>query len=166
MPAHAKLARARLVRQMPSDVVWGWVGPLLIAAFAGILRFWRLGNPKSFVFDETYYAKDAYALLKYGVEQNFVKGDDTTKDLANQRILAGDLDHVFAGSPDTASAARTAEGPGTTVTVTPASTAAATNRKPGSDTDGIPASVTSTTRSPDFKAVSSSSVRATSLASS
>jgi dolichyl-phosphate-mannose-protein mannosyltransferase len=99
MPAHAKLARARLVRQMPSDVVWGWVGPLLIAAFAGILRFWRLGNPKSFVFDETYYAKDAYALLKYGVEQNFVKGNETTKDLANQRILAGDFDHVFAGSP-------------------------------------------------------------------
>ena len=86
-----ELARARLVRQMPSDIVWGWVGPIVIALFAGVLRFWRLGTPKSFVFDETYYAKDAYALLKYGVEQNYVKGDDKTKDLANQRILAGDF---------------------------------------------------------------------------
>jgi dolichyl-phosphate-mannose-protein mannosyltransferase len=99
MTARAQLARARLVRQMPSDVVWGWVGPIVIALFAGVLRFWRLGTPKSFVFDETYYAKDAYALLKFGVEQNFVKGDDKTKDLANQRILAGDFNDIFAGSP-------------------------------------------------------------------
>src|SRR5688500_8174035 len=70
MTARAKLARDRLVRPMPSDVLWGWVGPILIALFAGGLRFWRLGTPKSFVFDETYYAKDAFSLLKFGVEQN------------------------------------------------------------------------------------------------
>ncbi len=99
MTARAKLARERLVRPMPSDILWGWVGPILIALFAGGLRFWRLGTPKSFVFDETYYAKDAFSLLKFGVEQNFVKGDDKTKDLANQRILAGDFNDVFAGSP-------------------------------------------------------------------
>ena len=99
MTARAKLARDRLVRPMPSDILWGWVGPMLIALFAGGLRFWRLGTPKSFVFDETYYAKDALSLLKFGVEQNFVKGDDKTKDLANQRILAGDFNDVFARQP-------------------------------------------------------------------
>src|SRR5688500_3460973 len=70
MTARAKLARDRLVRPMPSDILWGWVGPILIALFAGGLRFWRLGTPKSFVFAETYYAKDAFSLLKYGGEQN------------------------------------------------------------------------------------------------
>ena len=48
------------------------------------------------------------------------------------------------GSPDTASAMSTADGPGTPVTRTSASTAALTRRYPGSETDGIPASVTTT----------------------
>ena len=84
---------------MPADGIWGWVAPLLIAALAGVLRFWKLGRPKTFIFDETYYAKDAYSLLKFGVEQNFVKGDDEKVDLANQRIVAGDFHDIFAGSP-------------------------------------------------------------------
>ena len=99
MTARTQLARARLVRQMPSDVVWGWVGPLLIALFAGGLRFWRLGTPKSFIFDETYYAKDGYALLKFGVEQNFVRSEDGKTDLANIRIIDGKFDDIFAGTP-------------------------------------------------------------------
>ena len=59
------------------------------------------------------------------------------------------------GSPDTARAVSTALGPGTAVTVMPCSTAAATSRKPGSETLGIPASVASTTRSPDSSASTS-----------
>ena len=55
-----RAVRERLVRPMPDDGLWGWGAPLLIAAFAGILRFWRLGTPKAFIFDETYYAKDAW----------------------------------------------------------------------------------------------------------
>jgi hypothetical protein len=50
------------------------------------------------------------------------------------------------GRPEIASAVRTADGPGTAVTRTPASTAAATSRYPGSETLGMPASVTSSTR--------------------
>ena len=69
------------------------------------------------------------------------------------------------GSPETASAVSTAEGPGTAMTSTPASRAAATSRYPGSDTLGIPASVTSSTRSPASIASTSDGVRAVSLPS-
>ena len=57
--------RERLTPPMPTDVLWGWLGPLLITAVAGVLRFWDLGRPKAFIFDETYYAKDAWSLLHF-----------------------------------------------------------------------------------------------------
>ncbi len=53
----------------------------------------------------------------------------------------------------------TADGPGTDVTSRPASAAAATSRYPGSDTDGIPASVTSTTVCPARIRSSSAGIR-------
>ena len=93
-----RAVRERLVRPMPDDGLWGWGAPLLIAAFAGIMRFWRLGTPKAFIFDETYYVKDAYALLHFGVEQNYIAGTGKHKDLANQHILAGNLHNLFTGS--------------------------------------------------------------------
>ena len=68
----------------------GWVGALAVTALAGFLRLWDLGQPRVFVFDETYYAKDAYALLQYGHEQDYIKN-------ADEKILKGDLD-VFADS--------------------------------------------------------------------
>ncbi|WP_234383425.1 dolichyl-phosphate-mannose--protein mannosyltransferase [Streptomyces dysideae] len=43
-------------------------GPLLVALLAGLPRFWRLGSPRAVVFDETYYAKDAWSLLRLGYE--------------------------------------------------------------------------------------------------
>ncbi len=55
-------AARRLTRWM------GWGGPLLVALFAGVLRFWHLGSPRAVIFDETYYAKDAWALLHLGYE--------------------------------------------------------------------------------------------------
>lgn len=48
--------------------MWGWLGPLLVTAFAGFLRFYRLSQPPKIIFDETYYAKDARSLLRHGVE--------------------------------------------------------------------------------------------------
>ncbi|GAA5033882.1 dolichyl-phosphate-mannose--protein mannosyltransferase [Actinopolymorpha pittospori] len=81
--------RQRLCPPLPDDGIRGWIGPLLIMAFAAVLRIWDLGRPAKFVFDETYYPKDAFSLLKFGVEHQFV-------DKANERILAGDLD-VFDG---------------------------------------------------------------------
>lgn len=58
----------------------GWGGPLLVTLFAGVLRFWNLGSPKAVIFDETYYAKDAWALVHRGFEVNWDKN-------ANDRIL-------------------------------------------------------------------------------
>ncbi|MFJ9422157.1 dolichyl-phosphate-mannose--protein mannosyltransferase [Streptomyces sp. NPDC101249] len=46
----------------------GWAGPLLVALLAGAVRFWRLGSPHAVVFDETYYAKDAWSMLRLGYE--------------------------------------------------------------------------------------------------
>lgn len=47
---------------------WGWGGPLAVALLAGALRLWRLGRPHELVFDETYYAKDGWSLLRLGYE--------------------------------------------------------------------------------------------------
>ncbi|GHF84808.1 phospholipid carrier-dependent glycosyltransferase [Kitasatospora xanthocidica] len=46
----------------------GWLGPVAVAVFAGLLRFTDLGRPNAIIFDETYYAKDAYALWHGGYE--------------------------------------------------------------------------------------------------
>lgn len=76
---------------MPTDRLAGWLGPLAVTALAAILRFQDLGRPRAFVFDETYYAKDALSLLRFGFEAEFIKK-------ADERILAGDL-NVFTGEP-------------------------------------------------------------------
>ena len=64
--------RARLASPMPDDRPWGWLGPLLVTAFGAWLRFDRLQVPRAVVFDETYYAKDAWSILQHGVEWNYV----------------------------------------------------------------------------------------------
>ncbi|GAA0701481.1 phospholipid carrier-dependent glycosyltransferase [Kitasatospora atroaurantiaca] len=59
----------------------GWLGPIAVAVFAGLLRFWDLDHPNAFVFDETYYPKDAWSLLRQGYE-------GVWPDSANSEILA------------------------------------------------------------------------------
>ncbi|MEV8601685.1 phospholipid carrier-dependent glycosyltransferase [Streptomyces griseoviridis] len=59
----------------------GWGGPLLVTLVAGVMRFWNLGSPKAVIFDETYYAKDAWALVHRGFEVDWAKN-------ANDLILA------------------------------------------------------------------------------
>jgi dolichyl-phosphate-mannose--protein O-mannosyl transferase len=59
----------------------GWGGPLLVTLLAGVLRFWNLGSPKAVIFDETYYAKDAWAIVHRGFEVNWDKN-------ANNLILS------------------------------------------------------------------------------
>ncbi|WP_329135153.1 dolichyl-phosphate-mannose--protein mannosyltransferase [Streptomyces sp. NBC_00670] len=61
----------------------GWGGPLLVTLFAGVIRFWNLGSPRAVIFDETYYAKDAWALVHNGYEANWAKN-------ANDLILQHD----------------------------------------------------------------------------
>ncbi len=89
--AYRERVRRRLVPPGPTDRLAGWIGPLLVTVLGGVLRFWNLGQPRAFVFDETYYAKDAWALLRYGYEQDFIEN-------ADQKILKGNLD-VFASTP-------------------------------------------------------------------
>jgi len=69
--------RARLMSPMPDDGLWGWIGPLLITAFAAFTRFNRLSVPHAVVFDETYYAKDAWSILLHGVEWQYTKNADS-----------------------------------------------------------------------------------------
>ncbi|MDX3134256.1 phospholipid carrier-dependent glycosyltransferase [Streptomyces europaeiscabiei] len=57
-----------------------WGGPLLVTLFAGLMRFYNLGSPKAVIFDETYYAKDAWAIVHRGYEVNWAKN-------ANELIL-------------------------------------------------------------------------------
>ncbi len=64
----AAALRERLIEPMPSGWLWGWLGPGLIALVGGVLRFWNLDKPHALVFDETYYVKEAWSLLTYGVE--------------------------------------------------------------------------------------------------
>lgn len=56
-PRTERLARAR-----------SWLGPVLVAVLAGVLRFRHLGRPRDLIFDETYYAKDAWSMLRLGYE--------------------------------------------------------------------------------------------------
>jgi dolichyl-phosphate-mannose-protein mannosyltransferase len=69
--------RARLMSPMPDDRLWGWIGPLLVTAFAAFTRFNRLSVPHAVVFDETYYAKDAWSILQHGVEWQYAKNADS-----------------------------------------------------------------------------------------
>ncbi len=68
---------ARLASPMPADGLWGWLGPLLVTAFGGLLRFDQLRVPSALIFDETYYAKDAWSILHHGVELNLVPNANT-----------------------------------------------------------------------------------------
>lgn len=70
---------------MKINIARNWWVTSLLALLAALLRFHNLGKPHAFIFDETYYAKDAYSLLKFGYEV------DTVKD-ANEKILAGITD--------------------------------------------------------------------------
>ncbi|GAA1241069.1 phospholipid carrier-dependent glycosyltransferase [Kitasatospora nipponensis] len=67
----------------------GWLGPIAVALFAGVLRFWNLGYPNAFVFDETYYPKDAWSLLQQGYEGSWASD-------ANEQIL-GVPQHIPLG---------------------------------------------------------------------
>ncbi len=86
-------ARRRMVPAIRhSDRFTGWAATLAVTLLAGFLRLWKLGEPKEFLFDETYYAKDAWSLLHHGYTTGYV--DD-----ANQKILDGQLTGIFTDSP-------------------------------------------------------------------
>ncbi len=83
----------RLRVAMPTDRAFSWVLTVIITVIAFVIRVVNLGYPNKIVFDETYYAKDAYALLRWGYERNW-------PDSANDSIAAGDLHRVVQGMDD------------------------------------------------------------------
>lgn len=89
--ARREALQERLVRPMPSDRFLGWISTLFVGAVAAVLRLVELGRPNRLVFDETYYAKDAFALLRFGDSRSFVE-------TADDMIIAGDLD-IFTAEP-------------------------------------------------------------------
>ena len=70
----------------------GWWVTSALAALAAAIRLPNLGLPHAFSFDETYYAKDAFSLLKFGYERAFLGS-------ANESLLAGNTD-VFSNTAE------------------------------------------------------------------
>ena len=87
--------RSRLLGYRPTDVLWGWLAPLIVTAVGGFLRFWQLGRPNKLVFDETYYVKEGYSFLKYGYERRIA----STNEKADALFTHGTPD-VFGTNPD------------------------------------------------------------------
>jgi dolichyl-phosphate-mannose-protein mannosyltransferase len=88
--------RARLMTPLPDDRIWGWVWPLLVTVFAGVLRFARLSSPDAVIFDETYYAKDAWSILKHGVEWKWMANPASNPNYVNNQVIAGHFsEHLF-----------------------------------------------------------------------
>lgn len=76
---------------MPQDVVGSWILTVVLAAVAFAIRVVNLGYPNKLVFDETYYAKDAWSLLQSGYERIWSKG-------ADQAVAQGGLSGMEPGS--------------------------------------------------------------------
>jgi hypothetical protein len=97
-PSQRPRTGGRLVSPMPADRLWGWVGPLVVTAFAAILRFSRLSVPHAVNYDETDYIKDAWSILQHGVEWNPIAnpaGYPPGQSYADNLLLSGGT-HIFA----------------------------------------------------------------------
>ncbi|WP_372492071.1 dolichyl-phosphate-mannose--protein mannosyltransferase [Kineosporia corallincola] len=100
-PAVATRAAGREV-QPPSPIerrprmTWReWLAVLAVTGFGGFIRFWHLGRPSTLVFDETYYVKQGWSMIKAGYELAWQgKGEEV-----DPRWNRGDID-VFTSSPD------------------------------------------------------------------
>nr|WP_233549606.1 phospholipid carrier-dependent glycosyltransferase [Cellulomonas rhizosphaerae] len=74
--------------------VLGWVLPLAVMVFGGILRFLHLGTPHQLVFDETYYVKDAWSLLQNGYEANWDENANPEFESGDGSGLRTDAEYV------------------------------------------------------------------------
>ncbi|QNP63737.1 dolichyl-phosphate-mannose--protein mannosyltransferase [Streptomyces genisteinicus] len=89
------------IRRADADVLLrlsAWAGPLLVALVAGLLRFWNLGRPHAVIFDETYYAKDAWALINQGYEGSWPKDVDK-RILQDASAVAAPVDPGYVVHP-------------------------------------------------------------------
>ncbi len=87
-PEHlSTIERLRDGQRALSDRLTGWIVTVSITALAFVIRFINLGYPKTLVFDETYYAKDAWTLWIYGYE-----GTWPEREIADPQVAAGTID--------------------------------------------------------------------------
>lgn len=93
-PARERRLRERLIGRAPTDRLLGWGGPLAAAAIGGILRFWNLGTPHQLVFDETYYVKQGWSMILFGVEMRNNASLDAAKQI-DQNFTAGNVRTVY-----------------------------------------------------------------------
>lgn len=84
------LMRGRLAAAVAGATVRGWAGPLAVTGLGAWLRFAELGNPQDVVFDEAYYAPQAYGILRFGAEH-------TTNGFANTELLSGNTNIFIYG---------------------------------------------------------------------
>ncbi len=86
-------ARRRLAPRLRDDDRFaGWAVTAAVTILAGFLRLVHLGRPHAFLFDETYYAKDAWSLWHHGYVTGYVAD-------ANDKILAGNLHGLWTRDP-------------------------------------------------------------------
>jgi dolichyl-phosphate-mannose-protein mannosyltransferase len=74
--------------------LWRWGAPVAVTLLAAILRLWRLGDPRSLVFDETFYVKDAWTLLHLGYEGSWPADADKSFNAGNVNIYSTDGSYV------------------------------------------------------------------------
>ncbi|MET3962634.1 dolichyl-phosphate-mannose-protein mannosyltransferase [Marmoricola sp. OAE513] len=79
-------------RAFDVDPVISWAATFGVTLIAAFLRLWKLDDPKKFLFDETYYAKDAWSLVHNGYVSTYV-------DNADSKIIAGNVDGLWTGDP-------------------------------------------------------------------
>ena len=84
-PRTALSALESLTEKLPTDRLMGWVVTLVITVLAFFIRWYHLGTPTTLMFDETYYAKDAWSVLQYGYEGSWGDGD-----VVNPQVAVGD----------------------------------------------------------------------------
>lgn len=86
--------RRRLLGERLPVGFWGWLLPLMVAVIGGILRFFRLDDPGTLIFDETYYVKDAYSYLLSGYEREWPEEPDADFNAGNTSVILGTPDYV------------------------------------------------------------------------
>ncbi|MFI7607023.1 dolichyl-phosphate-mannose--protein mannosyltransferase [Micromonospora sp. NPDC049366] len=69
------MVRRRLATVDAGLDAWSWLATGVVVLIAGILRFVGLSHPSGKIFDEVYYARDAYGLIDRGFEFNYKDGN-------------------------------------------------------------------------------------------
>ncbi|MFO7689635.1 MAG: phospholipid carrier-dependent glycosyltransferase, partial [Cryobacterium sp.] len=68
-----------------------WAAPLFVVLLAAVLRLWHLGTPRTLIFDETFYVKDAWTLVNRGYESVWPEGADA--------LFAAGQSFIFLSDP-------------------------------------------------------------------